>query len=96
MVKKIEKNIKKTFFYDPWAHFVEVPKYDGTDDDYQGVAGLGPAPSICDCCEPGLVGQHPDCVKALWEVLIMMMVVMIKIMMTMTLTIMIAMMVNDR
>ena len=43
MVKKIEKNIKKTFFYDPWAHFVEVPKYDGTDDDYQGVAGLGPA-----------------------------------------------------
>ena len=73
-----------------------MPKYDDADDDYQGVAGLGPAPSICDCCEPGLVGQHPDCVKALWEVLIMMMVVMIKIMMTMTLTIMIAMMVNDR
>ena len=33
-------------------------------------AGPGPAPSsLCDCCEPGVVvGQHPDCVKALWEV----------------------------
>ena len=69
-----------------------MPKYDGTDDDYQGVAGLGPAPSICDCCEPGLVGQNPDCVKALWEVLIMM-IMMIKIMIIMTMTMMIMMMV---
>ena len=69
-----------------------MPKYDGTDDDYQGVAGLGPAPSICDCCEPGLVGQNPDCVKALWEVLITMMV-MIRIMIMIAMTIMIMMMV---
>ena len=67
-------------------------KYDDADDDYQGVAGLGPAPSICDCCEPGLVGQHPDCVKALWEVLIM----MIKIMIIMTMTMMIVTMVDYR
>ena len=40
--QKIREKHKKTFFYDPWAHFVEVPKYDDADDDYQGVAGLGP------------------------------------------------------
>ena len=60
--------------------------YDGPDG-----AGPGPAPSsVCDCCEPGVVvGQHPDCVKALWEVgvtFILITIMMTRMVMTFTQT----------